>query len=643
MKSTIGVALYTLTTFCVGYGYGIMNPNPNGDDDSTTHAHHVLPSGQPRTCCEEDESSQKLLSELQNVVGTSHVITPNSSSISPYLRGMRLGEGPALCVVRPASISQAIKCLQLILYHEYVVIPQGANTGLTGGSVPRGGHSRPAVVLNMTRLDTIHPVDNGTKILCFAGAGIATAQQVAKSLGRESHSVLGSLFLNPTVAAGVAFGSGGTHMRKGPAYTDRALYVKVKEDGKTLDIVNLLGLEGMDNDDDLFDLEFDENTPSRLWTSTPSAGQASDSSYSSCICDTEANSVSRYNADTKGLEVNRSEGKVLILASVHDTFLKPVNKETYWISFADLDSALQFRKEVALVNPTDLPISMEYLDRDSFDVVDRAGRILASVIAYAGDGHDIIKSLWNLKSRIEGLPLPKANIVCDFLLYSFNNLFPEILPKRLMYLGRANDHHLMITVGEFMEENKKAETDSFLEKSSLTRFNERLSAFQEEYGDKMTIHKCASSAEADAMQVFRFVAAPSFRTWCVGTNSQGISVDYALPRNGGAAPQINSNNDNDEGSATPLKRMRYSHFGCNVVHEDIAYAPGVNVHEAKMKLKKTIEKDCNGCLPAEHGHGTEYKGTKEAMDRWMKMDPSNVMNPGIGGLKTTKRDRKSVV
>ena len=48
----------------------------------------------------------------------------------------------------------------------------------------------------------------------------------------ESHSVLGSIFLNPTTAAGVAFGSGGTQLRKGPVYTERLLYARVNDKGR---------------------------------------------------------------------------------------------------------------------------------------------------------------------------------------------------------------------------------------------------------------------------------------------------------------------------------------------------------------------------------------------------------------------------
>ena len=80
-----------------------------------------------------------------------------------------------------------------------------------------------------------------------------------------------------------------------------------------------------------------------------------------------------------------------------------------------------------------------------------------------------------------------------------------------------------------------------------------------------------------------------------------------------------------------MVRCRYSHFGCNVVHEDVAWKAGVDVEERKMKIKKLVEKE-GGSLPAEHGHGTEYVAPPETRQRWMKMDPRNVLNPGVGGL-----------
>jgi FAD/FMN-containing dehydrogenase len=70
-----------------------------------------------------------------------------------------------------------------------------------------------------------------------------------------------------------------------------------------------------------------------------------------------------------------------------------------------------------------------------------------------------------------------------------------------------------------------------------------------------------------------------------------------------------------------------------VVHEDVAFQKGVDVHAAKMEIKREVEK-MGGRLPAEHGHGTEYVAPKETQARWMAMDPTNVFNPGVGGLST---------
>lgn len=57
----------------------------------------------------------------------------------------------------------------------------------------------------MKNFDSIIPIDNGEKVLTLAGAGLGTLRNyVDEKLGRESHCVLGSTFLNPTTAAGVS-------------------------------------------------------------------------------------------------------------------------------------------------------------------------------------------------------------------------------------------------------------------------------------------------------------------------------------------------------------------------------------------------------------------------------------------------------
>jgi len=106
----------------------------------------------------------------------------------------------------------------------------------------------------MKRLDTHFPIDNGHRVVCLAGVGISTLASSIQSWfpDRESHSILGSVLLNPTTAAGVAFGSGGVYVRKGPARTDRALYCKVSRNKwgeNVVTVVNTLGIVGLEDSD----------------------------------------------------------------------------------------------------------------------------------------------------------------------------------------------------------------------------------------------------------------------------------------------------------------------------------------------------------------------------------------------------------
>ena len=188
----------------------------------------------------------------------------------------------------------------------------------------------------MKRLDTFFPIDDGNRVVCLAGTGIGN---LATSISqwfpdRESHSILGSTFLNPTTAAGVAFGSGGVYLRKGPARTDRALYCKVSRNKwgeNVVSVVNTLGIEGLEDSD--FHDGSGENAVKRLDTyakdvkqgyrrnmansskSKHGVAMASDANYQNTVCE-YTKDVSRFNADTAGEDCNRSEGKVLILATV---------------------------------------------------------------------------------------------------------------------------------------------------------------------------------------------------------------------------------------------------------------------------------------------------------------------------------------
>jgi D-lactate dehydrogenase len=122
--------------------------------------------------------------------------------------------------------------------------------------------------------------------------------------------VLGSFFLNPTVGAGVALGSGGTQLRKGPVYTERVLYARVDADGKVR-VVDSLGLALPPGTSSALQLLSRKDTESVSLALDPATvGRKShDAEYASQLCVLDDH-VARYNADTHGPEAVRSEGKV---------------------------------------------------------------------------------------------------------------------------------------------------------------------------------------------------------------------------------------------------------------------------------------------------------------------------------------------
>lgn len=622
-----------------------------------------LPKGYPLACCGDSvagsdslhsctscetpslsEEHQALVKTLKRIVGKANILDgmEETTETAGYLKGARLGKGSALAIVRPTKLKQIQEIVQASVDAGCAVLVQGSNTGLTGGSTPRNqSDGRPTVLISMKHFDTIIPIDDGEKVVCLAGVGLASLKHfVSENFpDRESHSILGSTFLNPTTAAGVAYGSGGTQIRKGPACTERALYLKVVADkyGKHIvKVVNTLGIEDLDSEEGEFiahkgldgviptlDKYIDvvknqnDNTMKKS-NSTYGKEPSHDHKYKESLCTVDHN-VSRFNADTKGRECNRSEGKVLILASVHDTFQSPTRAKTYWLSFDSLETANKFKTEVCLDNPADLPMSIEYMDRDSFEVIDQAGRMMGHIIKFFGSASLVVSAGWDIKLKIEALNVAGAATFPDRVQYFLNSFLPSILPTRIMEMGRARDHHIATTIGDY--------------NGSLDRFEERFAKFCKDNEGKIDVHECKSASEKDGVTAFRFIAAAAFKTYCVGKGLQGISVDYALPKKHGDTPQLPESNQ-------PIKRMRYSHFGCNVVHEDLAYAQGVDTHAAKMELKHVVDEVCNGRLPAEHGHGTEYHAPKDTQKRWMKMDPLNVMNPGVGGLSTRYRYEK---
>src|SRR3954469_12056231 len=119
----------------------------------------------------------------------------------------RFGGPPAL-VVRPADTRQVAEVLAACHGAAVPVIPQGGNTGLVGGGVPRGGE----VVLSLGRLDGLGEVDPlAAQVTAGAGATLEAVQGHAGKAGLAFAVDYGARSA-ATVGGMVATNAGGMHV-----------------------------------------------------------------------------------------------------------------------------------------------------------------------------------------------------------------------------------------------------------------------------------------------------------------------------------------------------------------------------------------------------------------------------------------------
>lgn len=82
------------------------------------------------------------LDALRAVVGAQHVLT-RPQDTERFRTGYRSGGGEAEAVVRPGTLLDMWRVLQLCVQAGRIVIVQAANTGLTEGSTPRAATASP--------------------------------------------------------------------------------------------------------------------------------------------------------------------------------------------------------------------------------------------------------------------------------------------------------------------------------------------------------------------------------------------------------------------------------------------------------------------------------------------------------------------
>lgn len=147
-------------------------------------------------------------SALAAAVGEHHVLTEPDVRASFERDWTGRFGAPSSAVVRPSDTAEVSAVVRACADAGAPIVPQGGNTGLVGGGVPRGGE----VVLSTARLDDVEPVDEVAAEVSV-GAGVTLA-------GLHAHAAAAGLAFgidfaardSATVGGMIATNAGGVHV-----------------------------------------------------------------------------------------------------------------------------------------------------------------------------------------------------------------------------------------------------------------------------------------------------------------------------------------------------------------------------------------------------------------------------------------------
>lgn len=529
----------------------------------------------------------------------------------PYRTGFRYGSGTALAVVMPRSLVDLWHVINACVASDKVLIMQAANTGLTGGSTPSGhDYDRDVVIVNTMSIAGIHVIDSGRQVICLPGATLHQLEEALKPFDREPHSVIGSSCLGASVLGGVCNNSGGALVKRGPAYTQLAVYAQLDE-CRQLRLVNHLGVNlGREPEVILDRLERAEFQARDI--DHDSARWASDRDYARRVREIDSETPARFNADHDRLfEASGCAGKIAVFAVRLDTFPKDARTRVFYIGTRVPEELTQVRRHI-LSQFDNLPVAGEYIHRDMFDVADKYGKDIFLVLKYLGTKR--LPALLNLKRRFDRvvalLGLSGSDSAAR-LMHTLSHLFPDHLPARMRVWRDRFEHHLILKVAG----DGISETTKYLG-----------SVFPSASGD---FFRCEKN-EAEQAFLHRFVAAGAavrYRSIHRDKVEDILALDVALRRNDPEwfeAPPLTSREDIH-------LALNYGHFFCHVFHQDYVVRKGGDTSALKRHLLRWY--DARGAeYPAEHNVGHLYRAKPALAGFYRDLDPCNQFNPGIGQL-----------
>lgn len=552
------------------------------------------------------------LERLKSIVGHRHVLTSQSQT-ERYRKGFRSGGGKALAVVFPQTLLQQWQLLQACVEADKIVIMQAANTGLTEGSTPSGeDYDRDIIIFSTLKLNAIQLINEGRQIIGFPGSTLYELEKRLKPLGREPHSVIGSSCIGASVIGGVCNNSGGSLIKRGPAYTEMALYAQINQQGN-LELINHLGIALGDTPEEILTrLEKGEYSETDIEYGEL---KASDHEYAERVRDVDADTPSRFNADSRRLfEASGCAGKRAIFAVRLDTFEAEAQQQVFYIG-TDSTAVLTDLRRHILSHFKNLPVAGEYMHRDIFDITEVYGKDTFIMIDKLGTDKmpDFFTAKGKFDTKANKVPFLPSNF-SDRVMQCLSRALPNHLPPRMKKYRDRYEHHLLLK----MSGEGVAEAQNF-----LTHF------FAENDGDFFV----CSADEGKKAFLHRFAAAGAAVRYHAVHDKEVediLALDIALRRN-----------DRDWFEVLPpeidqqlVAKLYYGHFMCHVFHQDYIVKKGADSIRLKHQMLEIL--DAKGAeYPAEHNVGHLYLAKPHLREFYQQADPTNSFNPGIG--KTSKQ------
>lgn len=554
-----------------------------------------------------------VITRLEQVLGKEQVLTSEDSK-AYYTKGFRVGGGNALAVAIPQTLMQLWQVLQACVACDTIILMQAANTGVTGGSTPDGAdYDREVVIVSTRRLKGVQVIDQARQVLAFPGSTLTELEKALLPHGKEPHSVIGSSCIGASVIGGVCNNSGGSLIRRGPAFTEKSLFARINADG-SLQLVNHLGIElGSTPEEMIANLESQQFTTG---TAPDWEGKIWADDYAAILRNVDADTPTRYNGNVQYLhDSSGSAGKIAVFAVRLSTFDASDRTRTFYIGTNDETELVALRRYL-LEGLSELPLQAEYIHRDAFDLTVRyAKHMYWAINRFGPEALPQLmanKAKWDI--RVKNLKVLPANLV-DKVLQFANNVTPKGVAPRILDYRERFEHHLMIKA----EARHADELQRLLE----TFFSDRSGQY----------FACDAREERDAFLV-RFGVGGCTISYCdykgINTDQRLIAFDVALRRN-----------DTEWRIKLPqalqdqvLEDSCCGHFFCFVNHQDYILKPGVDALAFKHDVLEYLDRR-GAKYPAEHNVGHLYHASCEHESHMRQLDPTNSCNPGIG--KTSKK------